>query len=116
MSVPDRSPVCPKALTLSELKELPRGTELVLFWGKLGERQRVSYEGRVEQEEGHIRVALREAGGIVSRPYATDVGLLPSSSSASGWNPYNVLVLPQDVDALPPRVTSSPDPGPIIRN
>lgn len=98
--LPERSPICAKALTLDEISNLPEGTELIIYHWHIGVRRYVKYvriEGR--------RLVFSRNGKIDSLSVA-DVGLVAyQGSSGPSWNIINVTVLAADADALPDAST-----------
>jgi|GEM_PF-4875945 len=122
MSVPDRSPVCSKALKLEELQALSVGTALIqFFWGSAVDkpfRERVIYRGLrnhpsmgrcVVLEINNARYGRREDVVALAElgltPYPR--GLANGHWAYQGWNISNILVLPKDVNALPSGRTPS---------
>lgn len=115
-NVPNRSPICFKALILKELRALPIGTPVIqFFWGTAADKPfklRSVYQGlRQHPEKGAcvVLVTRHPTYGVSEEVVPTaDVGLTPYTGvwatrpcAYQGWNVSNVLVLPKDVNALP---------------
>lgn len=115
MLVPERSPVCPRALTLKELRALPFGTSVIqFFWGTQTanpHRVRAIYR-RMRKTSAGLYVVLEVDNPTYGKREDVlppeDLGLAPyppgtpaGQETYLGWNPCNIIVLPKDVRALP---------------
>ena len=130
--IAERSPLCPKSLTVKELLELPIGAKLVLFCGSNGRSFKVRWRGLYNptgsDPYASPRVMLRDCGWRIrklTRMYPLEfLGLRPVSEVVrnqyggdtfqrpfeggwtvrDGWNTLFVLVRSADADSLPSQV------------
>ena len=116
-SGPARSPLSPKALILEDLRQLEPGTELVRFNRRHHSLESLRFHSvYVDPQDPQPRFGF--IAGHVTHPrltgwhladnygqrdwyYAADCGLLPYPDGR--WCSDVVMVLPGDIDTLPPK-------------
>lgn len=116
-----RSPISRKALTIAELRRLPRSAELILFFWPDQSRKRVKvleiFGSR--RQEGGVMVRVQVIGEGSGNWDAETLGLAPMVgerkraprlAKRSGWCDSYCLVLPRDVNTLPTELHWSKKP------
>jgi hypothetical protein len=116
-----RSPISRKALTIAELRRLPRDTELILFFWPDQSKKRVKVRGISggRRQEGGAMVQIQVIGEGSENWDAETLGLAPMVgerrraprlAKRSGWCDGYCLVLPRDVNTLPTELHWSKKP------
>jgi hypothetical protein len=114
VSAQKRSRVCPKALTLNELRKLRRGERVAVFYdSKLGPRYALYTYNGLKTEGKKTKIVLDD-DGVISETSPEGFGLVPFSKEADrgalgwddavnshGWSTITCVVREEDIPSLP---------------